>query len=76
MAKEEKSFPSPHFTDVLGMTLRDYFAAKAMQAIMENEEFMEKINNRVERKMTNSQLIAHLSYIQANAMLNERENEQ
>jgi len=27
-----KAFPNPHRTDELGMTLRDYFAAKAMQA--------------------------------------------
>jgi hypothetical protein len=27
------AFPNPHRTDMLGMTLRDYFAAKAMQAL-------------------------------------------
>jgi hypothetical protein len=26
------AFPNPHLTDQLGMTLRDYFAAKAMEA--------------------------------------------
>jgi hypothetical protein len=30
----EKAFPNPHRTDELGMTLRDYFAAKAMQGMM------------------------------------------
>jgi len=30
----EKAFPNPHRTDELGMTLRDYFAAKAMQGFM------------------------------------------
>ena len=29
-----KAFPNPHRTDELGMTLRDYFAAKAMQELM------------------------------------------
>jgi hypothetical protein len=28
------AFPNPHLTDQLGMTLRDYFAAKAMQALI------------------------------------------
>ena len=27
------AFPNPHFNNVFGMTLRDYFAAKAMQAM-------------------------------------------
>jgi len=28
------AFPNPHRTDQTGMTLRDYFAAKAMQGIL------------------------------------------
>ena len=28
------AFPNPHRTDELGMPLRDYFAAKAMQALI------------------------------------------
>ena len=28
--KDEKAFPNPHLRDDSGMTLRDYFAAKAM----------------------------------------------
>ena len=28
-----QAFPNPHLTDQTGMTLRDYFAAKAMQAM-------------------------------------------
>lgn len=35
------AFPDPHRTDVKGMTLRDYFAAKAM-AICPLRDFMEK----------------------------------
>jgi len=30
MDKIEQAFPNPHRTDMIGMTLRDYFAAKAM----------------------------------------------
>lgn len=29
----EKAFPNPHLTDETGMTMRDYFAAKAMQGM-------------------------------------------
>ncbi len=28
--KTEKAFPNPHRTDMTGMTLRDYFAAKVL----------------------------------------------
>ncbi len=31
------AFPNPHRTDMLGMTLRDYFAAKAMQGLLASE---------------------------------------
>jgi hypothetical protein len=28
------AFPNPHRTDMTGMTLRDYFAAKAIQSLI------------------------------------------
>ena len=31
------AFPNPHLTDQVGMTLRDYFAAKAMQGLLASE---------------------------------------
>jgi hypothetical protein len=31
--KNEKAFPNPHLRDDSGITIRDYFAAKAMQAM-------------------------------------------
>jgi len=34
MDKIEQAFPNPHRTDMTGMTLRDYFAAKAMQGML------------------------------------------
>jgi hypothetical protein len=34
-----KAFPNPHRTDELGMTLRDYFAAKAMQCMYASGSF-------------------------------------
>ncbi len=56
------AFPAMHFDlgdDEHGMTLRDYFAAKAMQGLTSN-------NN------TNAQQIAQAAYIVADAMLKER----
>ena len=46
--------------DNTGMTLRDYFAAKAMQAIVSNGD-------------VNSQKISQASYVIADAMLEARE---
>jgi hypothetical protein len=31
------AFPNPHYINHKGMTLRDYFAAKAMQALIDND---------------------------------------
>jgi hypothetical protein len=31
---DTQAFPNPHRTDMTGMSLRDYFAAKAMQAML------------------------------------------
>ena len=31
------AFPNPNRTDQVGMTLRDYFAAKAMQGLLASE---------------------------------------
>jgi hypothetical protein len=34
MNMQEKAFPNPHLIGETGMTLRDYFAAKAMQSLI------------------------------------------
>jgi hypothetical protein len=34
MSIQEKAFPNPHLTHETGMTIRDYFAAKAMQGLI------------------------------------------
>jgi len=39
----EKAFPNPHRTDQLGMTLRDYFAALAMQGMLANPKLEKQI---------------------------------
>lgn len=55
------AFPVDFSTHNKGMTLRDYFAAKAMQAIME--------------RSPNAPLpmVAHYAYVQADTMLKARE---
>lgn len=57
------AFPNEHYRDAPGMTLRDYFAAKAMQGLLANPEW---------RSIPVAQAAAW-SYEQADALLSERE---
>ena len=57
-----RAFPNPNRTDQTGMTLRDYFAAKAMQAMISVPNV----------HMTHDDY-AHWAYRQADAMLKARE---
>jgi len=57
-----------------GMTLRDYFAAKAMQAILTNEashSVVMKVSH--ELAMTEELAISKMSYVMADAMMKARE---
>ena len=56
-----KAFPNPHRTDELGMTLRDYFAAKAMHGLISINEL----------DLTHEDY-ARLAYLLADSMLKER----
>ena len=58
---DTQAFPNPHRTDMTGMTLRDYFAAKAMQGF------------QGEWVYDNSDEIASKAYALADAMLKARE---
>jgi len=60
----EQAFPNPHRTDRTGMTLRDYFAAKSLQAIR-NADWHED--------MVTANDAAILAYQDADAMLKARE---
>ena len=64
------AFPvkSPMAGDFSGMTLRDYFAAKALQGMMT----LEQLQMRLGRDLTMEQ-IAGASYEWADAMLKARE---
>jgi hypothetical protein len=59
----EAAFPNPHLRDGSGMTLRDYFAAKAMQGVISATEPLIKIDE---------QHLAMWSYKMADAMLKQR----
>jgi hypothetical protein len=58
---DTQAFPNPHRTDMGGMSLRDYFAAKAMQGMMHD------VSQPV------GEVIAEWAYQVADAMLKARE---
>jgi hypothetical protein len=60
----ETAFPNPNRTDQTGMTLRDYFAAKAMQGLYSDPEW------RIDMDFFDT---AYAAYNQADAMLKARE---
>jgi hypothetical protein len=69
------AFPNPHLTDQTGMTLRDYFAAKAMAAVMPaviNE--LKKTRGSVKEAIRLQVLSAETCYSMANAMMEARKN--
>jgi hypothetical protein len=54
-----------------GMTLRDYFAAKAMQGLIGCPDWRENVNENAE--MEASEFTALTAYLMADAMLKARE---
>ena len=60
----EKAFPNPHLRDDSGITMRDYFAARAMQALLSDPDW------RQDMDIKDTALAA---YKTADAMLKERE---
>jgi hypothetical protein len=56
-----------------GMTLRDYFAAKAMQAILPQYEDVFNDDTQAEGEPSFPELLAKDAYIMADAMLKARE---
>ena len=38
------AFPNPHLTDQLGMSLKDYMAAKAMQAFLSDPKWRQEMD--------------------------------
>jgi hypothetical protein len=56
----------------IGMTLRDYFAAEALQGLLASDYTKHAINKMELNKASAAALIAEYSYIAADAMLAER----
>ena len=57
----EKAFPNPHLRDDSGITIRDYFAARAMEALIDNDALFSEIPTQ--------------AYALADAMMKAREAE-
>ena len=58
------AFPNPHNVCIMGMTLRDYFAAKAMQAMLNEDPAYHQKYQFID--------LADFSYQCADAMLKAR----
>jgi hypothetical protein len=65
------AFPNPHLRDGSGMTLRDYFAAKALQAIIAGNITGKKCEDR--SWLEADQWAPNVSYEIADAMMKARE---
>lgn len=55
-----------------GMSLRDYFAAKAMQAILSNTEFLSQLATKTKDGDTHTLTVAIGAYEAADAMITAR----
>jgi hypothetical protein len=64
MVVSMNAFPNPHLTDQLGMTLRDYFAARVLQGML--------ASGNLPKTMPDADL-AECAYALADAMLKARE---
>ena len=63
----EAAFPNPHLRDDSGITMRDYFAARAMQALLSDSDW------RQDMDIKDTALAA---YKTADAMMKERGREE
>jgi hypothetical protein len=67
-----QAFPHENHLSHRGMTLRDYFAAKAMQGFITNDNLLKEASHYLTEGSEYS--IARLAYDQADAMLKARES--
>ena len=71
-----QAFPNPHLRDDSGITMRDYFAAKAMSSVMPavlNE--LKKTRGSVKEAIILQALSPKTCYSMADAMMKARANE-
>ena len=64
-----QAFPNPHYNNVYGMTLRDYFAAKVLQGVMSSVE-MGIVFSKGDKPPSDE--IAESCYAMADAMMKTR----
>ena len=65
-----QAFPDKYET---GMTLRDYFAAKAMQSVLSNQTFLETVLRDAQVGTIASDAVSRTAFVMADAMLKQRE---
>lgn len=68
--RAQKAFPNPHLRDNAGITIRDYFAARAMQSYTADKELVDvycHLGKDVQQE------VAVMAYKMADAMLKARE---
>ena len=71
--EEQNAFPALHLDAHQGMTLRDYFAAKAMQGLFSSVGEITKSWSAMARDIPLKDYISDYSYEIADAMLKQRE---
>lgn len=72
--KNPDAFPCDNkSTGYSGMTLRDYFAAKAMQSVLSNQTFLETVLREAQIGTIASAAVSRTAFVMADAMLNQRE---
>ena len=71
--KKQSAFPALHLDGYRGMSLRDYFAAKAMQGLFSSMGEVTKSWSAMARDIPLKDYISDYSYEIADAMLKQRE---
>ena len=71
--QEQNAFPALHLDAHQGMTLRDYFAAKAMQGLFGSMGEITKSWSAMARDIPLKDYLSDYSYEIADAMLKQRE---
>ena len=67
------AFPCEKDEPGKGMTLRDYFAAKAMQSVLSNQTFLEAVLQEAQIGIPASEAVSRTAFVMADAMLKQRQ---
>ena len=69
----DRAFPVPEKYEENGMTLRDYFAAKALQGVLASRAFPNPVTSLEESEEAHLRFIGIICYKYADALLRTRE---